>query len=240
MRLCAFIALVFASVACAFDVPPATGHVVDQAGVLDGTARARLEANLRQVKSANGIEVAVLIVRTLGGEPVESAAQAAFDAWKPGRSGQDKGLLMLVAVEDRKVRLQPGYGLEGDLPDGKLGRILDEQVLPHFKAGDWLSGIRGGLATALKEAGAVLPDGAPAPRRAVRRERELSGVELMMLLGLVGFLGLGSIYSPALRFLLLHMLLSGRGGQSGRSEGGGDFGGFGGGSSGGGGASRGW
>lgn len=240
MKLCLFIALVLASVASAFDVPPATGHVVDQAGVLDATARERLEANLRQVKSANGIEVAVLLVRTLGGETVEAAAQSVFDAWKPGRSGQDKGLLMLVAVEDRKVRLQPGDGLEGDLPDGKLGRILDEEVLPHFKTGDWLSGVRAGLATSLKEAGAVLPDGALARRRAVRGQRELSGIELAMLLGLVGFLGLGSMYSPSLRFMLLHLLLSGRGGHSGRSDGGGDLGGFGGGSSGGGGASRGW
>jgi uncharacterized protein len=193
------------------------------------------------VKSANGIEVAVLIVRTLGGESVEAAAQATFDAWKPGTKGQDKGLLMLVAVEDRKVRLQPGYGLEGDLPDGKVGRILDEQVLPHFKAGDWLSGIRGGLATALREAGAALPDGAPAPRRRARGQREMSGMEMLLLLGLVGFLGVRSMFSPTLRFMLLQMLLSGRGGYSGGDRGqGGDFGGFGGGSSGGGGASRGW
>lgn len=229
MRLCVFILLVMFA--------PAIGQVTDTAGVLAPEARDRLAASLRQVKRAHGIEVAVLTVKSLDGESVEAAAQAAFDRWKPGEKGKDKGLLMLVAVADRKVRLQPGYGLEGDLPDGKLGRILDERVLPAFKSGDWLAGIRGGLAAALAEAGASLPEGAPVQRARPRGQRELSGMELMLLLGLVGFLGLGSIYSPTLRFMLLHMLLSGRGHGGGRSEGGGDFGG---GSSGGGGASRGW
>ena len=234
-RLFFVLLLSLASVARAFDVPPATGHVNDLAGVLAESPRTSLEQALADVARTGRIEVAVLTVKSLNGETVESVAQHVFDTWKPGQKGQDKGLLMLVAVDDRKVRLQPGYGLEGELPDGKIGRILDERVLPHFKDGDWAGGIEGGLAAALHEAGVELAVGEP-QRPPPRRGQQLSLVQLLMLLGALGLVGVGCIVSPTMRFIVLEILLTG--GRGGQSRGG--DGGFGGGSSGGGGASRGW
>lgn len=230
--------LAFACSARAFDVPPAAGHVTDAAGVLTGEARATLESALAEVARADKIEVAVLTVKSLGGDTVEAAAQKVFDTWKPGARGKDRGLVMLVAVDDRKVRLQPGYGLEGDLPDGKIGRILDERVVPLFRSSDWYGGIRGGLDGALTAAGSRLPGGAPAPVRRARDD-EVSPLQTLVMLVLFGCLIVGAMFSPTLRFLLIQLIFSGRGG-GGRGDGGGDFGGFGGGSSGGGGASRGW
>lgn len=227
IRLCgAALALALCGPAVAFDVPGRQGHVVDRAGVIAEPTRGWLERSLAELAASRGVEVAVLTVPTLGGEAPEAAAQQVFDAWKMGRRGDDRGLLFLVATQDRKVRIQPGYGLEGDLPDGKLGAILDAHVLPRFREGDWTGGIVEGLRAALAPLGLSLGRGEPAPRAPPGFE-ELAGIALLVLLLA------GAAVSPSLRFALLHAMLRGA------ARGGGN-GGFGGGSSGGGGASRGW
>lgn len=239
-------ALILAVAAHAFEVPPSTGHVVDQAGVIPEGVRTSLESALRRIARERSLQVAVLTVTTLDNESPESAAQKVFDAWKMGRKGEDRGLLFLVATQDRKVRIQPGYGLEGELPDGKVGRILDETVLPRFKTGDWAGGIVAGLDASLTAAGVTMgaiAAGVPAVTRPVRRDpREISPLgALASVIGLVLVI-IGCAISPTFRFLILNMLIqgSGRGGRNGGDDSGGGFGGFGGGSSGGGGASRSW
>lgn len=224
----AALALALCGAAVAFDVPERQGHVVDRAGVIPDSTRAWLERSLAELASRHGVEVAVLTVPTLQGDSPEGAAQQVFDAWKMGRPGDDRGLLFLVATEDRKVRIQPGYGLEGVLPDGKLGAILDEHVVPKFRAGDWAGGIVDGLRAALAPLELSIGQEDVRPRGPPGLE-EIAGIALLVLLLI------GCAVSPTLRFALLHAMLSGS-----HRGGGGGSGGFGGGSSGGGGASRGW
>lgn len=242
-----FLALILALArpAAAFDVPPARAFVTDQAGVLPDERERALEARLRAVARTRGIELAVFTVADLGGETIEGAAQRVFDAWKMGTKGQDRGALFLIAPRERKVRIQVGYGLEGELPDGKVGALLDQHVLARFRQGDLAGGIEAGVQAVLAELNAADPPPLPRP---VRRGRPAADpVSTAVLVGLIVLLALGSAVSPGFRRmlgdLLFYMLIFGRGGgghhRPGGDDGGG-FGGFGGGSSGGGGASRGW
>lgn len=237
-------------------VPPRpTGEgarpIVDQAGVLTPEQEARLDATLGRLYRTTGITAGVLTVRSIAPETIEGYTQRVFDAWRLGRAGKDDGLLLVVAVEDRRVRLQPGYAIEPILPDGRIGELVDRYAVPAFRAGHYGEGI----AAVMEAAAAILANEAPPePPRAPGGS------------GSAGF-------NPAWLILLfvlaiaLSRLLGGRGGprgpRRGLHDGGprgryggpiiipGGFGGFGGGASGGGwggfgggsgggGASRGW
>jgi uncharacterized protein len=126
------------------EVPPLTGLVVDQVGVLGGT-KGELEVQLRKLKEEKGSEVAVLIVGSTAPEAIEQFGIRVVDQWKIGRKGIDDGVLILVALEDRAVRIEVGRGLEGDLPDVTVFRIIQEQILPRFRQGDIPGGISGGV-----------------------------------------------------------------------------------------------
>jgi uncharacterized protein len=155
-------------------IPPVTGPVVDQADVIDD-ARARAITNLAfELKQKTGAEIAVLTVRTTAPEDIFQYGMRVADAWKLGSAEKDDGLLLVVAVDDRKAHFFTGYGLEGMLPDGKLGGILDEYVVPAFRQGDYGGGSYAGLRTGAEviaaDAGVTL-SGTPAQpvRRRVRR-----------------------------------------------------------------------
>lgn len=236
--------------AVAFDVPPARAHVTDLAGVIPDETERRMEAELVRVARDHRVEIAVLTVPGLDGETVDSAAQRVFDTWKMGRKGDDRGALLLVAPTERKVRLQVGYGLEGDLPDGKVGALLDREVLPLFRSGDFGGGILNGVHAMLGEL-KITPGLLLDPPRPVRRRgRSSSPMNNMFTLGLVIFVFVMCVASPTFRAIVFDMMwystLSGggyghrRNDHFGSYSGGSGFGGFGGGSSGGGGASRGW
>ena len=217
-------------------IPTPVGFVNDHAGRLDEPTRAKLEAFLDQVKRKTGAEFAVLIMPTTAPvSPSEYKVQV-FQRWGLGRKEQDDGLLMLVALEEREVRFETGYGLEGTLPDGFQSRVFREQMAPRFRNGDWGGGVTAGvLACAARiaaEKGVTLEwDG-----RELRYDRGGRGtpVPFFVLLLVV--------------FIVIMIAIAaggGRGGRSGRwmRRGGwyvgpgsfGGFGGFGGGSSGGGG-----
>jgi uncharacterized protein len=138
-------------------IPPA-GRVVDQTGTLSGAQRADLEAFLARVASEKGAQAAVLIVPTTRPEAVEQYALRVAEAWGIGRGGVDDGLLFLVAKDDRAMRFEVGYGLEGALPDALANRILDDIATPRFRAGDFAGGIRAALDVATAAiAGEPLP-----------------------------------------------------------------------------------
>ncbi|HEY2344472.1 MAG TPA: TPM domain-containing protein [Xanthomonadaceae bacterium] len=126
-------------------VPALNARVTDQTGTLDPTQVAALEAKLAALESAKGAQVAVLIVPSTAPETIEQYSIRVVDAWKLGRKGVDDGVLVLVAKDDRKLRIEVGRGLEGSIPDAIANRIIDGTIEPKFKNGDYAGGLDDGV-----------------------------------------------------------------------------------------------
>jgi uncharacterized protein len=139
-------------------VPPLTGRIVDLTGTLSAGDQARLADRLEQFEVARGSQIAVLLVPTTAPETIEQFSIRVVDQWQLGRKGVDDGLLILVAKDDRTVRIEVGRGLEGAIPDAIANRIIDEYVVPRFRAGDFA----GGLTAAVDRITQCL-DGEPLP-----------------------------------------------------------------------------
>src|SRR5271170_618712 len=138
-------ALAGAEVASEVAVPPLTSRVTDLTGTLSGAAVARIEAKLKDLEAKKGSQLAVLIVPTTQPEEIEQYGIRVAEAWKLGRKGVDDGAILIVAKNDRRVRIEVGYGLEGALPDAIASRIIAETVTPHFKLGDFDGGVEAGV-----------------------------------------------------------------------------------------------
>lgn len=119
--------------------------LIDEANVIDAPAERKLERSLRDRARATGATMVVHVVRSLDGKSPEEVAQALFDASRPGRRGEDRAALLLVAPAERSVRLHVGYGLEGQLNDGKVGALLSNVVVPSLRAGDLAGAIGQGI-----------------------------------------------------------------------------------------------
>ena len=130
----------------AADVPYLTGRVVDNAEILKPETRERIGAVAKAHEDKTTDQIAVLTVPTLGGESVEEFANRVFAAWKLGQKGKDNGVLVVVAPQDRKLRIEVGYGLEGSLTDVAASRIIRNVMTPAFKSGDFDRGIADGVA----------------------------------------------------------------------------------------------
>jgi uncharacterized protein len=126
-------------------VPPLTARVTDLTGTLSGAAVARIESKLANFEAQKGSQIAVLIVPSTQPEEIEQFGIRVEDAWKLGRKGVDDGAYLIVAKNDRRVRIEVGYGLEGALSDAVSNRIVDETIAPHFKQGDFDGGIEAGV-----------------------------------------------------------------------------------------------
>ncbi len=124
-----------------FKVPQLTGPVVDQAGILSRRTERVLESALRALKDKSGTQITVLTVPSLEGLSIEEASIKVVDKWQLGKRGEDRGVLFMVAPQERRVRIEVGRGLEGDLTDVDSKRIIEESVLPLFRAGDYDSGV---------------------------------------------------------------------------------------------------
>ncbi len=122
---------------------PAQPHeyVVDLAGVLDASAKARLNAELKDLEAQTTAQVVVLTLNSLEGEPIETFSHQTAVKWGIGQKGKDNGVLLTVAVKDHKYRIEVGYGLESTLPDSLVGSIGREYLVPNFKKGDFAAGI---------------------------------------------------------------------------------------------------
>ena len=208
-------------------VPPLTGPVVDRAGVLDADSAARLERlarGARALEDGNGPQLQYLLVDTLDGEPIESYAMRVAEAWKIGSKGRDNGVLVVVAVKDRRVRIEVGGGVEGGLTDAQAGRIIRTTVAPAFREGRYGEGLYDAGRQILAALGS-LPQGAGEgkPRAAAR---EVPGTLLGALLGFL-FAGGGPVVALLLLFAVISILGIGRGrrGPWNRWGGGGGFGG---------------
>jgi uncharacterized protein len=214
--------LLFSNPLLAKAIPAGGKAVVDEAGVLSKQVNKALSNALYQLKSQTGNEIAVLTVKSLEDETIDGYSIKVADQWKLGTKGKDNGVLFLIAVDDRKMRIEVGRGLEGDLPDVIAGRII-QSVKPYFKKGDYKSGIILGVSHIVKRTGGTLTN---TPRVRGRRSKK----SFSSLIFLIFFI-IAMISGRGGRGLLLGMLLGGMtGGRSGGSFGGGSSGGgFGGG-----------
>lgn len=126
-------------------VPALTAHVVDTAGTLSGAQSEALEARLTAFEQARGAQVVVLLVTSTQPEDIASYANRVANTWKIGRKDIGDGLLLIVAVQDRKLRIEVAKTLEGAIPDLAAKRIIDEAITPRFKQGDYAGGIDAGV-----------------------------------------------------------------------------------------------
>ncbi len=237
------------------DLPQPTDYVSDFAHVLSPEAIARLDRLCAQLDhSQANAQVAVVTIRTLDGADPAEFANALEDKWKMGRKGSDRGVLVFLAVDDHKYRIEPGYGLEGILPDGKVGDIGREMV-PELRANDYDGAVTlavGEVAQAIAADAKVTLDDQPVmasqPISYARHSQVLG--KLIMLIFLLIFFGGSSIFRLLLGYGLFSSFM-GRGGfgsggfgggfgGGGFGGGGGGFSGFGGGGFGGGGAGGSW
>src|ERR1700682_412412 len=150
-------------------VPPLSGRVVDQTRTLSSGDIASLTQTLKEFEARKGSQIAVLIVPTTAPETIEQYSLRVAEAWKIGRKKIDDGALVVVAKNDRKLRIEVGYGLEGALNDVTAKRIIDEVITPKFRSGDFAGGISAGVARIIGVIDGELP--APEPR-----QRESSGL----------------------------------------------------------------
>ena len=138
--------LCWASVALAVvAVPPLVGRVVDQSGTLTSGDIASLNQTIRSFEARKGSQIAVLIVPTTDGEAIEQFSLRAAEAWKIGRKKIDDGAVLVIAKNDRHLRIEVGYGLEGALTDVTTKRLIDEEITPKFKTGDFAGGVAAGV-----------------------------------------------------------------------------------------------
>lgn len=226
--LLALVALASLAGAVEPDLPKPQGFVSDYAGVLDASTRQRLDAVIGELKSKTGAEIAVVVVRSTQPLTAFDYAMKIAEAWKPGDRAKDNGVVFLVAVNDRSMFILTGYGVEGVLPDGRVGEIRDRLVVPAFRRGDYSGGIRAATETMAgliaADAGVKLTGVAP-PQ--LHQGVQLSPLQTAFLI-LVVIAVLWVMTQTGAWPLLL-------GGGPGRYRGGGFGGGFGGGGFGGGG-----
>jgi uncharacterized protein len=144
-------------------VPKLSAHVTDLTSSLSTEEKNRLEARLLAFEREKGAQIAVLLLATVKPETIEQYALRVVDAWKVGRQGVDDGALLLLAKQDRKLRIEVGYGLEGGLNDATAKRIISETISPRLKEGDFYGGIDAGLEAMIKVIGG---EALPAPKNA--------------------------------------------------------------------------
>ena len=246
------LALLAATGAQAIDFPPLTGRVVDAAGILRTTTRADLTQRLEAHERATGQQIVVVTVPNLGGIPIEDYGYQLGRHWGIGGKEHDTGVVLIVAEAEHKVRIEVGYGLEGDLTDAASSNIINTRIVPAFRKGDFDGGVRAGVSAIIGVLGgqeeASQPQSKPSPKKALP-----VGIFWLIVLFIVmsgfggGRRGGGGLARAILWGTVLNGMSHGRRGRSG-GFGGGGFGGGGGGggfsggggSFGGGGASGSW
>ena len=181
-------------------VPALSARVVDQTATLSADQRQRLASKLAAFEAGKGVQIAVLIVASVAPETIEQYALRVVESWQLGRKNVDDGALLLVAKQDRKLRIEVGYGLEGALNDATAKRIISETIAPRFKDGDFYGGINDGVEAMIK-----VVSGEPLPPPAARPSD--AGVDLETLV-FVGFI-LVFVVGGILRAMLGRLLAAG-------------------------------
>jgi uncharacterized protein len=225
--------------------PEPKGPVNDYAGVLTPQYKQSLDLLAREVLQKTGTSVILVTLKTIEDNDPADYANRLYEAWGIGEKGEDKGVLILLSLEERRVRIETGYGVEGILPDGLVGEILDTYVVPYLKKGDYNKGLSNAVAAVssviAKDAEISLTGGNTSSTTRTAEEKPHTNLFFLILVFIVFVMLIGTRQGRAiLPFILLMLLAGGRGGGGGFGGFGGGFGGFGGGMSGGGGAGRGF
>jgi uncharacterized protein len=247
----AWVCLICACVAQSLSFPALTGRVVDEAGLMDAATRTALIEQLAGLEQKTTDQLVVVTLKSLQGTSIEDYGYQLGRHWQIGQKDKSNGVLLIVAPNERKVRIEVGYGLEGTLTDAVTKLIIESSILPRFKVADFTGGIKRGVEDIIqvlsgdaqewqnRAAQRFSPDNTPpAPRGAIWPAiiAVLMGVGFLIFCAIRG----GMVCRAVLQFLLLTLLSGGRGSSSsGGSSSGGSFSG-GGGSFGGGGASGSW
>ena len=215
----------------AFDMPQMGGPVVDQVGLLSSQTKNQLSQILFQARENNGPQVQVLVVSSLQGLTIEEVAIKVFDEWKLGDKKLSNGVLFLIAPNEKKLRIEVGRGLEGDIPDITAKRIVSDIVRPYFKRGEFNAGIMQGTQAILHYANAKVAGSTDTvvDERSQDSHRKESTPWIFIIIFVIWLIIF--ITNPSLALSIL--FFAGRGGGGGRS-GGGSWSGGGGGSAGGG------
>ncbi len=204
--------------ALAADVPYLTGRITDNAELLGAGTKQNLNALLKAHEAETGNQVAVLTVNSLEGESVEEYAHTVFNAWKLGQKGKDNGVLILVAPQERRMRIEVGYGLEGTLTDVAASRVIRNVMTPHFKEGDFEAGIAAGVQAVIGQISGSAEIAADDPRPAAEEitdsffegpdmplsERILIGAFIFGIIGLFTVIG---ILTPGMGWFLYFFLI---------------------------------
>lgn len=232
-------------------------YVVDLAGIVDSYSESRLNSYLKELEQKTSAQFIVLTVETLDGIPIEEFSMQVVEKWQLGQKDKDNCLLLVIAMKERKYRFEVGYGLEGMLPDAKVGSIGREYIVPHFREGNYSEGVSSAtLKTAItiaKEHG-VLLSGMPKIPTSTKRYRSQKRLRAIDIIGILAAFFVIFMFGVFIYFSMKAQPGNGKRGQywrtsggygagyggGGGSFGGGGFGGGGGGGFGGGGASGGW
>ena len=171
-------------------IPPLTARVTDLTSTLDAAQKQELESRLAQFEAKKGSQIALLLLPTTQPETIDQYAIRVAEAWKLGRKGVDDGVLLLIAKDDRAMRIEVGYGLEGVLPDAIAKRIIAETITPHFKNGDFYRGIAAGIEQMIA---VVEGESLPPPRERSASSGGLQNFESILLIGFMLVMVVGGI-----------------------------------------------
>ena len=224
-----FLLCFFTSEAFAFDVPKADSFLVDQAGVLSSQQSSNLKSRLNKIDSETNKQIVILILSSLDGESIEDVAYQTFNAWGVGKKESDNGVLILVSINDHKMRIETGKGIGGELTDLQTQDILNKKLAPAFKESRYYDGLNDGLDS--------LTETSSKESKKSEGNKESNSNMFWILLGiflvyiLIAFLCRDPFWGIELLFVIF---------SSSRSNGSSDGDSFGGGSSGGGGSSSSW
>jgi len=212
--------LLTATVAAGADVPYLTGRVTDNAEILSENVRRSVADRLKVHEDKTGDQIAVLTVPSLDGESIEEYAVKVFAAWKLGKKGKDNGVLVVVASQDRRMRIEVGYGLEGTLTDLLAGRIIRNVMTPRFKAGDYNGGVEAGVQAIIDvlekgEAAAPLADTvAEGPKASSGFNIDVPDMPITMriligafIFGIIGLFTVMGILTPGVGWFLYFFLI---------------------------------
>lgn len=222
--------LLWCGSAAALDVPRLNGYINDHAGMIPASTELKLEQYLEKFEQTDSTQIAVLTINSLEGEDIAETGLRVAEQWQLGQKQSDNGLLLLIAKEDRKIRIEVGRGLEGRLTDLLAGRIIDGEISPHFKQGDFSGGIIAGV---ISMGEAVRGEYTGTGKRPKKKRSSLGWLTILL------FLAPGLLPFGGRRRRSMFWMGGGFGGGGFGGRGGGGFSG-GGGGFGGGGSSGGW
>ncbi|MEY9901597.1 YgcG family protein [Bradyrhizobium sp. USDA 329] len=187
-------------------VPQLTGRVVDQTGTLSSADIAALSQKLLDFENRKGSQIAVLIVPTTQPETIEQFSIRVAEAWKIGRKKVDDGAILVVAKNDRHLRIEVGYGLEGALTDVTSRRIIDEDITPKFRSGDFAAGIGAGVDRMMR---VIDGEPLPSPSRSANFAHNLDDLMPVFAVALFASIGVGGFFRAILGRLLGSLVTGG-------------------------------